>query len=78
MNPVFAPLNIARPFEAAQQRWTIRSKPRDRIRTDYLTARISRTRRRTTTMPERTRAGQKFQRPISSRQQKRPCFQGPF
>jgi hypothetical protein len=39
MNPVFAPLNIVRPFGAAQHAERSGATGRDRIQTDYLTAR---------------------------------------
>src|SRR5439155_12148448 len=41
MNPVFAPLNIVRPFDAAQHAERSRYS-RDRIDTDYLTALVLR------------------------------------
>jgi hypothetical protein len=42
MNPVFAPLNIVRPFDAAQHAGRSGAAGRDRIRTNYLTALVAR------------------------------------
>jgi hypothetical protein len=42
MNPVFAPLIIVRPFDAAQHAERSGAAGRDRIRTDYLTALVVR------------------------------------
>jgi hypothetical protein len=42
MNPVFAPLNIVRPFDAAQHPQRSGAAGRDRIRTNYLTALVVR------------------------------------
>jgi hypothetical protein len=42
MNPVFAPLNIVRPFDNAQHAGRSGAAGRDRIRTNYLTALVVR------------------------------------
>src|SRR5207244_1347252 len=42
MNPVFAPLNIVRPFHTAQHAGRSGATGRDRIGTDYLTALVAR------------------------------------